>query len=90
MNDYCKGCRTQIEIKSVSSMNHCIIITNAPNKKCPCKDCIVKLMCRSQCEEFIYTVRSIFNLPLSYDYKCVELDSLYHRRLNLIPYYKRL
>ncbi len=85
----CKGCRTKIDTSQFTRINKCIIKTNAPNRNCPCKVCVIKPMCCNQCEEFYKLLVSIFKIYLSYDYKSIgpSLDYAYHLRT---PYYRRM
>ncbi len=46
MSTGCKGC-TMYE-----NDTHCIIIENKKDGKCPCKNCLVKVVCEYSCEEY--------------------------------------
>lgn len=78
----CKGCRTEGLIEEHSVTKACVVKQNAPKRNCPCEDCIVKTACFNQCDKFQSLVRSIFNLPLSYDYKYVYESQFASRHAN--------
>jgi hypothetical protein len=57
----CEGCR----------IAPCIIIHNSTkrHKLCPCKNCILKSMCQTQCDQFKKNVLGLFDIYLSSDYR---------------------
>jgi len=85
----CKGCKTKRDTKPFRTTNKCIIQTNAPKRHCPCGNCIVKPMCKNECELFHNLIVSIFRMSISYDYKSVDImrPSDYYSMER--PYYRR-
>ena len=85
----CEGCKTKRDIyKSTGVENmQCILKTNAPKRCCPCSNCIVKPMCTMQCDRFKSVLQSIFELPLSYNYKSIHPPQ--HAWANRV-YYSRI
>ena len=81
----CKGCLTKNAMKEFEPKK-CLIVSNAPNRNCPCQTCLVKSMCTSQCQEYIDLINSIHQIDISYDYKYI------HKRdwgFDSNPMYKR-
>lgn len=91
----CNGCFTKITIDKFKyiEVSECVLKANAPKKKCPCQNCIVKVTCKTQCDAFALAVHTIFNSAkkLSYDYKAIDegAGSSYSGR-KVRPYYKRI
>ena len=68
----CKGCKTsRLLFENGIKLSKCIVKNNAPKRKCPCEDCLIKVTCYIQCDNFSQCVKSIFNIHISYNYKYI-------------------
>jgi len=87
----CKGCVTRREIEFYE-INKCVILNCSPKSDCPCQECMIKVICSKQCEAFVDLFYSIFKMPPSYDYKCVNHDNpiIYYPFPRRPAWYKRL
>lgn len=54
MNEECGGCVTH---DCIDDNNMCIMKCYDAVDKCPCVQCIIKVMCRRDCEEFSKLVK---------------------------------
>jgi hypothetical protein len=45
---YCKGCSLKTRIEDTKSLANCMIATYNKYKKCPCIECLVKVMCNDK------------------------------------------
>ena len=52
MTDYCKGCFTRIVTIGYATVD-CNHTPYNDDGKCPCTECIVKVICKYQCSTFI-------------------------------------
>ena len=52
MTDYCMGCKTLHYINKFNEVTHCRFQTSNVEGKCPCSECIVKMMCDTDCPTF--------------------------------------
>jgi len=49
---------------------YCVLLRNSQRyKTCPCNDCVVKILCVTQCDKFKNEISSLFNLKDPQDYK---------------------
>lgn len=91
MKSDCEGCLTRRELRihcSNIEYHQCIINKNAPKAKCPCRICLVKMICDKQCQDFFFTVSGIFNMYVSYDYKRPKPGySAFSEEPNMKPWY---
>jgi hypothetical protein len=88
----CKGCRTLSLIYEYNiERKKCILKTVAPTEECPCWNCLIKTTCFKQCDDFIELLEFVFEMKLSYDYKCVlKPDSTYYYGVPKRAYYKSI
>ena len=60
MSDECRGCITH---DCIDPDNLCIMKCYNAKDRCPCVRCLIKVMCRIDCEEFMKLVEEFSNEP---------------------------
>lgn len=55
MKNICEGCCTDVK----KSPNNCGVRQNYQQYKCPCPNCLIKMICKTSCEEMVTLWHSI-------------------------------
>lgn len=63
MDNRCKGCYFTAKRRSVGFRKGCIFLNQEIIEKCPCVECLVKVMCNEQCTLKTMISINLFDLP---------------------------